>query len=220
MADSQQQQEDQERGLLLLLGGGVAFLGSLAVDDPRVAKVLMVGGLGAAGVGLYYLVFKGLFGRDASTGHTGGLVGGAEDVLVGGLPGEVETPTPTVYLPPPPDEPLLSNTIPFTGRVLSPPRDSSIETYFGRDFYRVEIELTNNTLGPSSGLLELHADEMGTYGGSDAIEQVLAVQLGAGETKRVGLDMRSTAGYGSFSSTILTVRYAGHHIETTGYTVE
>lgn len=219
MAEQTDKDKSEQLGIVLLIGGAAAFMGSLVIEDQKLAKVLQVAGLGAAGVGLYYLVFEGLFGKKAGTGETGGAVGAAEDVLIGGMPNPVEQEEPTVYQPPAPGTPTLDEVIPYTGRVLSPSRDATIPTYFGRDFYRLEVELTNNTGQAVSGLLELHADEVGTYGGTDAVDQVQQVALAAGETKHVGLNMRSTAGYGSWSTTTLSVRFAGHHIATTSYVV-
>lgn len=211
---------EETKGILLLIGGGAAFLGSFYTQDPRVQKPLQVAGLAAAGIGLYYLVFKGLLGRKADTGDTGGGVGALEDALVGGMPATTNVEVPTVYQPPPPGAPTLPEVIPFTGRVVSPARDSTIGTYFGRAFYRMTIEITNNTPLPVGGMLEVRAEETGTYGGEDTIVQGIHVALEAGETRQISFNMRSTAGWGSFSDTITRVRFAGHHITTTHYTVE
>jgi hypothetical protein len=220
VAETPEQQADQARGVLLIVVGGAAFLGGLTLEDQRIGKSLQVGGLAAAGVGLYYLIFKGLFGRDAETGKTGGLVGVAEDVLVGSLPPETSTPTPTVNQPPAPGVPTLPEIIPYTGRVHSPARDSTIPTLFGRDFYVMELEVTNNTHEPVTGLLEIHVDETGTFGGEETIvETEPGVTLQPGETRVFRKNVRSSAGFGTWSDCLTTVSFAGHHITTLTYTV-
>lgn len=211
-------ERDTKLGLGLLLGGAGALALAQTAAGARYKMALTVAGLGAAGAGFYYL-----FARPSSPargGMAGGILGLAEDALLGGVPDETETPAPTITLPPPPGAPQLDHVIPFTGRLISPNPGGSVSRLPFRGFYEALVEITNNTDEPVVGALEVHTDETGTYGGTDSfVRNIEGIQLGPFATVHKALVLETSAGAFSNSSVVASVRFAGHHLFTTSFDV-